>query len=171
MKAQLGSTTIPLELRVHDVATGAVTGLTVTAAIRRLSDGFYLDFDDGTFKAAAWTTRTVSLVEQGGQELDGVYTYTWDPSAIVTDQGDYAVDFAWQEGGVDQFASEPLEFVDSALAEKIIGNRLEIDEGTSKLKIYAKDGTTVVATWPLTDKDGSSVALEGTGPANRGVQD
>jgi len=30
-------------------------------------------------------------------------------------------------------------------------------------------GDTILMTWPLTDKDGNTIVLTGTGPANRGV--
>jgi len=46
-------------------------------------------------------------------------------------------------------------------------NKLVINEATSELWLYDDAGSTVIKKWPITDKDGGAVVLQGTGPANR----
>lgn len=64
-----------------------------TAQIRRVSDGYYLDFSDDTFKASAWATPSVELT-------DGttVWSYSWDSASLPTDEAacviEYTVDGA-----------------------------------------------------------------------------
>lgn len=71
-------TEAPIELAVD--SSGGVTGLTVTVAIRDPGDSTsYLDFNDGTFKTSAWTTKNKSLTEIG----NGFYSTTLDISAIT----------------------------------------------------------------------------------------
>lgn len=167
MKAQVGETAVPIEIRLS-VGGAAQTGQTVTAAIRRLADGFFLDFDDDTFKATGWTTKTTALTENVTEaELAGVYQVAWDSSAIILSPGEYSVEFYWTENA--QFVSEVLEFVNTNLAEKAVLNPLTIDTATSELKLWNEDQTVVLRTWPLTTKDAAAIVLEGTGPANRGV--
>lgn len=47
-------------------------------------------------------------------------------------------------------------------------NRYEVkDSPTSELWLYGDDGTTVIRKWPLRNKDGSLITLQGTGPSDR----
>lgn len=48
--------------------------------------------------------------------------------------------------------------------------RMDINEGTSKLVIYDRAGTTPLWEHTLTDKDVQSIVLQGTGPSNRSSQ-
>jgi len=41
--------------------------------IARLSDMFWLDFNDSTFKNSAWTTKSINMTEDDDQ----VWTYSW----------------------------------------------------------------------------------------------
>lgn len=166
---EIGSTAVKLELRLFDVSTGAVTGAAPTVAIRRKSDNFYLDFNDNTFKASGWTTRTQTLAEQTGNELAGVYSYTWNTNPEISAHGEYAADFAWTDSGVTNYETEDLKFTKLDLAAKILANKLTINSVTGVLSVYEDDQTTVAETWPTTDKNGATTVLEGTGPANRGA--
>lgn len=143
------------------------TGLSdVQAAIRRKSDNFHLDFSDGLFKASGWTTQFLACSEvTGNSALSGLYRATWDSSAIILEPGDYAFDFKSASLGI--FTSEDVRFDHAIRSDKILGNKLGIASAT--LTIYERDGTTPFKTWALTDKDGASPVLQGTGPVNRGV--
>ena len=57
---------VPLFLSVSRTGTGGVAGLSPTVELRRSSDGFYLDFNDDTFKSSGWTTRKAALTDLGG---------------------------------------------------------------------------------------------------------
>lgn len=61
---------------------------------------------------------------------------------------------------------------DSQLSDilALLDNRMAINKATSELWLYNVAGDTVIKKWPLTDKDGSAIVLQGTGPANRGIQ-
>lgn len=56
------------------------------------------------------------------------------------------------------------------LAKRALANKLTIDTSTSKLQIWDDTGTSIIAEWDITDKDGQPVVLQGTGPVHRGVQ-
>jgi hypothetical protein len=62
-----------------------------TAQIRRVSDGYYLDFNDDTFKASAWTTPSVTLTDNTTE-----WSYSWNSNALPTDEAaciiEYTVD-------------------------------------------------------------------------------
>lgn len=49
----------------------------------------------------------------------------------------------------------------------LLDNKLFINKATSTLELYNAAGDTVIKRWPLTDKDGAGIVLQGTGPANR----
>jgi len=56
----------------------ALTGLaTVVLAIQRTSDGFWLDFNDSTFKSSGWTTRQQAMTEVSATLAPGEYRYDW----------------------------------------------------------------------------------------------
>jgi hypothetical protein len=46
-----------LVYNVLDESGDHVTGQTVTLKIKRISDGYWLDFNDDTFKVAGWTSK------------------------------------------------------------------------------------------------------------------
>jgi len=78
MLAKNTDTAFPLDVTVDD--TGGVTGLTINASIRDSSDNTsYLDFDDDTFKASGWVSKTTPLSEYGS----GYYGTTFDISAVT----------------------------------------------------------------------------------------
>lgn len=68
-----------LELLVNQ--NGGVTGLTGVVALRRGdTDDSYLDFVDGTFKTAGWTTRQAALTEISAVNAPGKYVRRVDLS-------------------------------------------------------------------------------------------
>jgi len=50
------------------------TGLTVALSIKRVSDGYWYDFMSSTFKASAWSSKTVTLTED---VTNHTYYYKW----------------------------------------------------------------------------------------------
>ena len=56
---------------VKDSSGNPVTGQTVRLAVQKSSDGFFLDFNDNTFKASGWTTRLVTM----NYDTNGEYYY------------------------------------------------------------------------------------------------
>ena len=71
-------TAVPLTVTVDD--SGGVTGLTITAQIRDPENSAsYLDFNDFTFKASGWVTKSLTLSDYGA----GFYGTTLDISAIT----------------------------------------------------------------------------------------
>lgn len=61
-----------------------LTGLTdLLIAIRRVSDDFFYDFDDDTFKAAGWTDRQLAMTEIDAVNAEGEYAYDFDTSVIT----------------------------------------------------------------------------------------
>lgn len=164
---ELGDTAAPVELDVLQNGTG-VTGLIPTFAVRRLSDNFFLDFADNAFKSSGWTTKNQALSEITGiAEVAGKYRTLWNSSLSITAQGLYSLEFTTDDIG--DHDTEYVVFLKRELAIKSLVNRLVINEASSLLEIYDDDGTTLLETWPLTDKNGNSIVLEGTGPANRGA--
>ena len=69
-----------------DIVSAFITGLTdVLLEIRRESDGFYLDFNDSTFKNAGWTTRQNQMAELNVTNSPGTYFYNFDTSSLSDD--------------------------------------------------------------------------------------
>lgn len=67
---------------VKDGSLAAITGsATIVLAIQRTSDGFWLDFNDSTFKAAGWTTRQQAMTEVSATLAPGEYRYDWTTPA------------------------------------------------------------------------------------------
>jgi hypothetical protein len=69
----------------------------------------------------------------------------------------------------DNLPATPADQTDVVIIRRLLKNKLVIDKATSTLKLYDDAGVSVLYTWTLTDKDGNTVVLTGTGPANRGV--
>jgi len=72
--------------RIHalalDESLDPVTGKTdLLISIWRVSDGFYLDFNDSTFKAAGWTTRQTPMTEFDATNAPGEYYYDFSVPA------------------------------------------------------------------------------------------
>lgn len=73
-----------IEFIALDSSMDPVTGKTdLLLQIRRISDGWYLDFNDMTFKGSGWTTRQTPLTETNATNDPGAYHYDLDTSAIT----------------------------------------------------------------------------------------
>jgi len=61
-----------------------LTGKTdILVSIRRVSDDFFLDFDDYTFKSSGWTARRSAMSEIDAINAPGEYQENFDTSVIV----------------------------------------------------------------------------------------
>lgn len=69
-----------------------------------------------------------------------------------------------------QSTSPTIKNVDDVTVLKnVMYNKMTIDEQNSVLQVWDEAGTAVLYEWPLTNRDGNAISLQGTGPANRGV--
>jgi len=84
----VGETNVPLHARY--LSNGiAVTGLTIRVQIRNTKTGYYLDFNDNTFKNSGWTTKQITLADIG----NGQYQYLWNSSLSVIDSAIIAAEY------------------------------------------------------------------------------
>lgn len=73
-----------IEVLILDGNLDSLTGLTdILISIRRVSDGYWYDFSDDTFKNSGWTTRQQAMTETDSTNDPGVYHYDFDTSAIT----------------------------------------------------------------------------------------
>lgn len=78
-----------VEALMLDGSLSPVTGLSnALLSIRRVSDGFWYDFSDDTFKSSGWTTRQQIMTETDSTNDQGVYHYNFDTSAITNASAD-----------------------------------------------------------------------------------
>lgn len=78
--------TVELVFTLTDGTTGlAVTGESPTVALFRHADGFYLDWDDDTFKTSGWVQQFLTMGEIG---VTGRYEATFDSTGQAV--GGYA---------------------------------------------------------------------------------
>lgn len=94
MEYPIGTENVPIDLVVNDFS-GGVAGDTPTFRVRRVSDGYYLDFVDQTFKSSGHSQISHSLIDQG----DGRYVYIWNSSTAVTTNTSVVVEYT--NGGVN----------------------------------------------------------------------
>lgn len=68
-----------------------------------------------------------------------------------------------KDSEIDTIQSDVIEI------KRIKKNKLTINEETSELELWNDVGDEITLTWPLTNREGDIIVLQGTGPANRGV--
>jgi hypothetical protein len=79
-----------IEVLAVDAAGTPLAGLAdVLLAIRRVSDGYWLDFADNTFKTSGWTTRQQTMIEISPSLDPGKYYYDFDTTGFSDD--DYQI--------------------------------------------------------------------------------
>jgi len=74
-----------IEAMILDGSLDPITGKTdILLSIRRVSDGYWFDFDAGEldFKNSGWTTRQKAMTETDSTNDPGVYHYDFDTSTI-----------------------------------------------------------------------------------------
>lgn len=76
-----------IQITALDGSLAPVTGVTdLKLSIQRVSDNYYYDFDDDTFKGSGWTSREQALTEVSATNSPGDYRYDWNTSAITNPQ-------------------------------------------------------------------------------------
>lgn len=93
---------------IIDVSGNHVTGQTVTLQIKKVSNGYWLDFNDSTFKNTGWSNKTTNLSEDA---TNGFYYFTFTPPASETaaDQYQFLIDNASADYGDHQ--SETVQYL------------------------------------------------------------
>jgi len=84
---------IPLSLLLRYADGTPVTRAHPTVALSRVSDGFYLDFSDNTFKADGWVNRTAPLPELSAVSSPGFYVGTINSASLLTPLGGYVIEY------------------------------------------------------------------------------
>lgn len=74
----------------------------ILLSIRRVSDDYFYDFNDDTFKNSGWTTKQQQMTETSSVNASGNYHYNFDTSDIVNivDDDTYEIRVD-QDPGVD----------------------------------------------------------------------
>ena len=156
---------IPLFLSISKVGVGGVAGESPTVELRRSSDGFYLDFDDNTFKGSGWTTRKQALTDLGG----GAYQVLVNLETIGAVNKDVLIAFFENSGANAAVASDVFNVEDLELMRQVIENRLVETPGSpdGELVLFDDDNVTPRKTWQTNDFNGDgTVGLPGA-PARR----
>ena len=84
---QNGDTVEVKTLPLIDSANAAVTGsATIVFKVRRESDGFFLDFNDNTFKASGHVAITSAMTETNLIQAPGVYEGAFDSTGFADDE-------------------------------------------------------------------------------------
>jgi hypothetical protein len=81
----------PIEVYITDKGSDPLTGLTgIYVRVRRVSDGYYFDWNDWTFKNTGWTTLNKLTTEVDATNFPGLYKVTGglDTSAITNPTAD-----------------------------------------------------------------------------------
>lgn len=127
LQAEITDTAIPLTLNVQG-ASGGVTGLTAVVAIRDGSTtNSWLDFNDNTFKTAAWTTRQASMTEVSSSNAPGVYHFTLDVSAVSgVAAGDFWVIEYDATGSADANAHDVLILRTTLYTPAVAGDAMDL---------------------------------------------
>jgi len=88
VRIQTGATE-RIEALILDGSLVPLAGKTdILVSIRRWSDGYFLDWNDDTFKASGWTTRQVAMTEVSATNAPGEYYRALDTSAITNQTAD-----------------------------------------------------------------------------------
>lgn len=159
-------TTERIDAMLLDSSGDLVTGLSGAQldmlTLMRESDGKYWDGDSWEL-----TKTDLAVIEQEATNSPGLYYYISPALA----EGSYIFTLTT----ADVYNSPQIgRIIAGSLADTLIEtlrhikNKLTIDKDNSKLQLWDDAGTTILHEWPLTDKNGLNVVLQGTGPANRG---
>lgn len=109
MEFGVGAKSVPVELVVND-RFGGVPGEPAKLQIRRVPDGWYLDFADQKFKNSGHVTPIMSIAEAGG----GRYRYIWDSSVAITSPTVVTVHFDNVDGTAPGIDDDHITFSNSA---------------------------------------------------------
>ena len=110
---------------------------TVTLEIIRLDDGFYLDFNDLTFKSSGWTTKQQSLTESSGV---WIWTTGWvtpnvnkDYLPIYEDNLAYRYSGELIQVGTTRVSADATAVTVSSAAQLTVCNKALIELGEAKV--------------------------------------
>ena len=167
---------VRLVLTVDREAAGGVVGLVPTVAIRDPAvAGSYLDWADGVFKLAGWTTRLGVMAEVDAALSPGAYGRAMDlslvPAAIAGFE--FVAEFAANNGyDVDRRGHEHYVVRESVnqldWVHAVHRNRIEDAPGTpGVVQVYRADSVTVWRTAELRDYVGAGVGGTSGLPARR----
>jgi hypothetical protein len=163
-----------LTLTVSRPGTGPVTGAAPLVAIRHAGLGQYLDWQDGTFKAAGWGVRQTSLPEVDASLAPGRYARGLDLGSVTgAVAGTVLVaEYSATVDGVLNVATESwlVTGIDWEVARvrKWFTNRLEEAAGNpGTLVLFDDDDTTPMLTWTLRDGLGGPTVFVPGRPARR----
>lgn len=101
---------------VIDANGDHVSGQTVTLKIKKISNGYWFDFSDSTFKVSGWTSKSVNMSEDS---TEGYYYYLFNPPASETaaEQYQFCVDNA--SGTYGDHQCEVISYQDFAGAAAV----------------------------------------------------
>jgi hypothetical protein len=104
--------------------TGApITGLasTTLVKVRRCTDGYFLDWNDGTFKNTAWTTIAAAANEISATNMPGYYNRT--PATATWSDGWYSVSYtATMTDGRQLAEVEDVMIIAGKESDEVIAN-------------------------------------------------
>jgi len=160
--------------RIEVIATNILgiplTGLTdVLLAIRRISDGKWLDFNDNTFKSSGWTTRQQTMTEINATYDAGKYYYDFNTTGFSDDTYELRCECA-SAGNMPQIGELKVGgYVDnidatissrSTLGAGVITWTYTITENITDLPISDVD------VWITTDSAGANIIASGKTNSN-----
>jgi len=129
-----------LVYNIVDLDGDHVSGETVTLQIQKASNGYWYDFNDDTFKASGWTSKTVNLTEDS---TNGLYYYTFNPPSGETTAEEYVflVDNVSATYGDHQ--SETAHYQDITVPDNTSITAILVDTGTTLPGTLASVSTNV----------------------------
>ncbi len=163
---------IPCTLTIYVQGVGPIADQSPTVAVRILSSGLILDFNDYVFKSSGWVTPAQTMIESS--YFPGRYYAAVDVPSLPTDIGEETLALEYVNGGIDApgIDQDIVLFRDAAWNARIVRqsvtNRMEEVSGNpGTIKLYGDDATTVLMTQTLTDETGGRVTTSVGEPARR----
>jgi len=107
-----------IELLLTDYDNTPISGATINVKIRRISDDYFYDWDDSTFKNSGWTTIAQAMTEVDSTNDIGKYKMTFDTSGF--DDDTYEVRADYNSGGVEKHFIGELkvgDYIDNILSK------------------------------------------------------
>lgn len=171
VQVETTATAFPLILTIN--SGGGITGQSPTVALRRLSDGYYLDWNDNTFKNSGWTTKNASMTDQS----NGDYYKALNALAAGLAEGAFYVAEYTNTGTYALFAADTLNVVtiqrNVTFLRKARTNKVIYTAGNpGTLVLYDDNSTTPLLSQDVTDSSGGAttdfagspaINLKGTG--------
>ncbi len=155
----------PIEVFAVDGAGAPITGMVdLFIAIRRVSDGKWLDWNDGVFKAVGWVARLQVMVEFDPVLSPGFYRVTFDTSPYPNpDNYIFTIDqvpptvFPQQVVAELRVGGVPDDCVTT---RKCIDNRDWVSAGAAANRvIYDDDDITPFRTYDITDPSAGAIVI------------